>query len=107
MNFSTKSYGSLGALEEAMGLGIKTRMVAAQNTAIKAANGKTITLKKLDGNTVLYDNALYVEFLGWDKDSKIVLRKGDSYYQLAVAYSADGLDTRTITPYTGDTSIFA
>lgn len=118
VNFSTKSYGSLGALEEAMGLGIKTRMVAAQNTAIKAANGTTITLKKLgEGNdkTVLYANALYVEkdgstpyeFLGWDKDSKMVLRKGDSYYQLVVAYSADGLDTRTITPYMGDTSIFA
>lgn len=118
VNFSTKSYGSLAALEEAMGSGIKARMVAAQNTAIKAAEGKTITLIKLgEGNdkTVLYANALYVEkdgstpyeFLGWDKDSKMVLRNGNSYYQLAVAYSADGLDTRTITPYTGDTSIFA
>lgn len=115
VNFSAKSYGSLAALERAMGSGIKARMVAAQNTAIKAANGKTITLKKLDGNTVLYNDALYVEkdgstpyeFLGWDKDSKMVLRKDGSYYQLAVAYSADGLDTRTITPYMGDTSIFA
>lgn len=115
VNFSTKSYGSLDALKEAMGSDIKSRMVAAKNTEIKAANGKTITLKKLDGNTVLYNNALYVEkdgstpyeFLGWDKDSKMVLRKDGRYYQLAVAYSADGLDTRTITPYTGDTSIFA
>lgn len=118
VNFSTKSYGSLAALEEAMGSGIKARMVAAQNTAIKAANGTTITLKKLGegkDKTVLYNNALYVEkdgstpyeFLGWDKDKKMVLRKDGSYYQLAVAYSADGLDTRTITPYTGDTSIFA
>lgn len=116
VNFSTKSYGSLDALKEAMGKDIKTRMVAAQNTEIRAAEGKSITLKGFGvGKTVLYNNALYVEkdgstpyeFLGWDKDGKMVLRKDNSYYQLVTAYSADGLDTRTITPYTGDTSIFA
>ncbi len=111
VNFSAKSYGSLGALKEAMGEDIKTRMVAEKNTEIRAAEDTTITLIKLgEGNdkTVRYDNALYVEkdgstpykFLGWDKLGNMVLEKDGNYYQLATAYSADGLDTRTITPYT-------
>lgn len=101
VNCSSRSYGTLATLQTAIGGDIKYREVAEKNTAITG----DIKLEKINSDGFYYSGAKYVakdgstpyDFLGWYKNT-MYIKDAARYYTLKLVYSADGLDTRTITP---------
>ena len=104
VNFSEKCFGSEARLLNAMGqLDAKVRYVIQKNTEITRTDVDTpATILLNDGTNIQYTGLTYTDkngdqyqYIGF-ANSKHYLYKDGTYYTITMAYSSDGLDTRTI-----------
>ena len=115
VNFSSKTYGTMPKILNALGLkdSSKFRYVISQNTEIVKKADEEITVVK-NGNAYQYtglqykdknDASIVYDYVGFDGSSHILLKDG-KYYSIKIAYSSDGLDTRTIVELAGKPALF-
>lgn len=115
VNFSERTYGTMPKILNALGLKVssKFRYVIKRNTEIVKKADEEITVVK-NGNAYQYtglqykdknDASIVYDYVGFDGSSHILLKDG-KYYSIKIAYSSDGLDTRTIVELAGKPALF-